>query len=29
MEYVSGEDLKAMIRMTGSPTIGATLSIGK
>jgi serine/threonine-protein kinase len=29
MEYVSGEDLKTMIRMTGSLTIGATLSIGK
>jgi serine/threonine protein kinase/predicted Zn-dependent protease len=29
MEYVSGEDLKTVIRMTGSLTIGATLSIGK
>jgi serine/threonine protein kinase/Tfp pilus assembly protein PilF len=29
MEYVPGEDLKTMIRMTGSLTGGATLSIGK
>ena len=29
MEYVPGEDLKTMIRMSGSLTIGATLSIGK
>jgi len=29
MEYVSGEDLKTIIQMTGSLTIGATLSIGK
>ena len=29
MEYISGEDLKSMIRMTSSLTIGATLSIGK
>ena len=29
MEYVPGEDLKTMIRMSGSLTVGATLSIGK
>jgi serine/threonine protein kinase/tetratricopeptide (TPR) repeat protein len=29
MEYVSGEDLKSMIRMTKHLSIGATLSIGK
>jgi serine/threonine protein kinase len=29
MEYVSGEDLKTMIRMTGTIAIGAVLSIGK
>jgi serine/threonine protein kinase/predicted Zn-dependent protease len=29
MEYVSGEDLKSMIRMTKHLTVGATLSIGK
>ena len=29
MEYVSGEDLKTMIRMSGSLVIGTVLSIGK
>jgi serine/threonine protein kinase/Flp pilus assembly protein TadD len=29
MEYVHGEDLKSMIRMTGSLNAGAVLSIGK
>jgi serine/threonine protein kinase/tetratricopeptide (TPR) repeat protein len=29
MEYVSGEDLKSMIRMTKHLSVGATLSIGK
>ena len=29
MEYVHGEDLKSMIRMTGSLNVGAVLSIGK
>ena len=29
MEYVSGEDLKTMIRMTGTLGIGTVLSIGK
>jgi serine/threonine protein kinase/tetratricopeptide (TPR) repeat protein len=29
MEYVPGEDLKTMIRMTGSLNLGAVLSIGK
>ena len=29
MEYVPGEDLKTMIRMTGSLNVGAVLSIGK
>ena len=29
MEYVHGEDLKSMIRMSGTMSIGAVLSIGK
>jgi len=29
MEYVSGEDLKSMIRMTGQLSVGATVNIGK
>ncbi len=29
MEYVSGEDLKTMIRMSGTLSLGAVLSIGK
>ncbi len=29
MEYVQGEDLKSIIRMTGSLNIGASLSIGR
>jgi len=29
MEYVSGEDLKTVIRMTGSLAIGTVLSVGK
>ena len=29
MEYVSGEDLKTMIRMSGSLSVGTVLSIGK
>jgi serine/threonine-protein kinase len=29
MEYVSGEDLKTMIRMSGSLSIGMVLSVGK
>jgi len=29
MEYVSGEDLKSMIRMSGSLSIGMVLSVGK
>ena len=29
MEYVPGEDLKTMIRMTGNLNVGAVLSIGK
>jgi serine/threonine protein kinase/tetratricopeptide (TPR) repeat protein len=29
MEYVSGEDLKSMIRMTGTLGIGTVLSVGK
>jgi serine/threonine protein kinase/tetratricopeptide (TPR) repeat protein len=29
MEYVSGEDLKSMVRMSGTLSIGAVLSLGK
>jgi serine/threonine protein kinase/tetratricopeptide (TPR) repeat protein len=29
MEYVSGEDLKSMVRMTGQLSVGATVNIGK
>jgi serine/threonine protein kinase/Flp pilus assembly protein TadD len=29
MEYVSGEDLKSMIRMTGQLSVGAAINIGK
>jgi len=29
MEYISGEDLKSMIRMSGTMSVGAVLSIGK
>jgi serine/threonine protein kinase/Tfp pilus assembly protein PilF len=29
MEYVPGEDLKSMIRMTGQLSVGATVNIGK
>lgn len=29
MEYISGEDLKSMIRMTGSLSVGAAITIGK
>ena len=29
MEYVSGEDLKTVIRMTGSLAVGTVLSVGK
>jgi len=29
MEYVSGEDLRTVIRMTGTPAVGTILSVGK